>query len=198
MDSRNRANIRARIRRIHDELRATTIYVTHDQEEAVALADKVIVMNLGVIQQTGTVDELWNHPKNLFVAGFIGEPSMNFLPAKIEFNGTVAVMAGENGVCWEFSKNVSSDSVGSEVIVGVRPDKVNVSREPSDSALKTKVTLVEFQGENKILTLKLGKKHLNAVVPSHMALQDSQYLWLSTNPQHIHVFDKDTGAVLTQ
>ena len=118
MDSRGRAVIRVRIRRIHDELGTTTIYVTHDQEEAVALADKVIVMNMGTIQQAGTVDELWNHPCNLFVAGFIGEPSMNFIKGKVESTNRVVLLGDGEAAHWDIQTPVPSSSIGADVMVG--------------------------------------------------------------------------------
>ena len=98
MDQRVRTIIRARIRRIHDEMSATTIYVTHDQEEAVALADKIIVMNFGEIQQVAAADDLWHFPANQFVAGFIGEPAMNFLVGRIATENSIALKNGNDPV----------------------------------------------------------------------------------------------------
>ena len=103
MDQRLRAILRARVRRIHDELSTRTIYVTHDQEEAVALAEKIVVMNLRVIQQIGTFDDLWNHPKNQCVAGFIGEPALNFWKGKIESEKRGALLNVGSPVSWPVS-----------------------------------------------------------------------------------------------
>lgn len=196
MDSRSRVIIRERIRRIHDELQATTIYVTHDQEEAVALSDKIIVMNFGLIQQVGTVDDIWNHPSNVFVAGFVGEPSMNFIQGRIQSSGKLTAMANGKSVVWEFSKKIPESCVGSEVIVGIRPNRIRVFTESKDNSLEALVDLLEFQGDSKILTQNSGDTELRVEVPIEIAAHEGDRIWLQAQPDHIHLFDKVSGNAL--
>lgn len=197
MDSRSRVDMRARIRKIHDELRATTIYVTHDQEEAVALADKVVVMNLGVIQQVGTVDELWNYPRNTFVAGFIGEPSINFFPGEIESKGKIRIKSNEKSVIWNYSKRIPESSIGCEIIVGIRPEKIIVSTKENGSFLEAFVKFIEFQGDDKILTMRWDQVELRAVAPADLPISEDRNVWVFAESDHIHLFDKKSGKSLT-
>jgi len=196
MDQRVRAVIRARIRRIHDELSTTTIYVTHDQEEAVALADKIIVMDLGAIQQIGTADDMFNYPVNQFVAGFIGEPAMNFLKGKIESTNRVAVLNGDAMVSWEVEEDIPESYLNTDVFVGIRPENVQVSKEPTDSGVKAIVVVVEFLGEEKSLTLSLGDTEIKAIVSTDFLTNEEDTLWLTGAPGDLHVFEKKSGEAL--
>jgi multiple sugar transport system ATP-binding protein len=196
MDQRVRTVIRARIRRIHDELSTTTIYVTHDQEEAVALADKIIVMNFGVIQQIGTADDLFNFPANQFVAGFIGEPAMNFMAGKMENLNHVAVQNGGTLVSWALSEDIPGGFLHHDVVVGIRPDNLKVSKSPIASGVKARVEVVEYLGEERILILSLGETALKAVVPTHFLVNKSEYVWLTGEPEDVYIFDQKSGSGL--
>jgi multiple sugar transport system ATP-binding protein len=198
MDQRVRTVIRARIRRIHDELSTTTIYVTHDQDEAVALADKIIVMNLGLIQQIGTADDLFNYPSNQFVAGFIGEPAMNFLRGKVESQNQVAVWNGDKPVSWTVTEDISPSYINTEVVVGIRPEKLEASKVPTNSGIKAKVDVVEFLGDYRILTLSLGDTEIKTMVPIDFSVNQHDTLWLTGAPGEIHVFDEKSGEALVK
>jgi len=198
MDQRVRSVLRARIKRIHEDLGATTIYVTHDQEEAIALADKVLVMNLGVVNQVGTIDELFNHPVNKFVAGFLGEPAMNFINGKIEKPQEVSISTKEGRSVLPLRKKVAESHVGSNVTVGIRPEKITVSqekREQEGTSVPAKIEIIEPLGEKKILTVKLDGEELKAVVPWEVAKLDikpEQNVWLNFKQEDINVFDYET------
>jgi len=196
MDQRVRTVIRARIRRIHDELTTTTIYVTHDQEEAVALADKIIVMSMGVIQQVGMVDDLFNYPANRFVAGFIGEPSMNFLNGKVESQNRVALQNGDALVPWSVDENIPQSFINRDVIIGIRPENVQANKKPLESGVKAQVKVVEYLGETRILTLSYGDSEIKAVVPINFQVEESENLWLSGAPGDVHIFDAETEQAL--
>lgn len=199
MDQRVRVVLRARIRRIHDELGSTTIYVTHDQEEAISLADRIIVMNLGIIQQIGTVDELWNHPANKFVAGFLGEPAMNFLEGKIEKPQQVSIAGGEGEATFQLSGEVEEKYVGGEVTVGIRPQKVIVSpNKKGDKLVPSLIEVIEPLGESKILTAKLDDVELKIVTSREMEARVGQIIWLEFKPEDIHIFDKETENALIE
>jgi len=196
MDQRVRTVIRTRIRRIHDELSTTTIYVTHDQEEAVALADKIIVMNLGVIQQIGTADDLFNYPSTQFVAGFIGEPSMNFLRGRVESQNRLAVRNGDKSVSWAIAEDIPSSHINTGVVVGIRPDKLEASKASTSSGIRAKVDVVEFLGDYRILTLSLGEKVIKTIVPIDFSASIDDTLWLTGLPEAIHVFEEESGEAL--
>ena len=198
MDQGVRTVIRARIRRIHDELSTTTIYVTHDQEDAVALADKIIVMDMGEIQQIGTADDLFNYPSSQFVAGFIGEPSMNFLRGRVESQNRLAVRNGDKSVSWAIAEDIPSSHINTGVVVGIRPDKFEASRAPTSSGIRAKVDVVEFLGDYRILTLSLGEKVIKTIVPIDFSASIDDTLWLTGAPGEIHVFDEKSGEALVK
>jgi len=196
MDQRVRTIIRARIRRIHDEMSATTIYVTHDQEEAVALADKIIVMNFGEIQQIGTADDLWHFPANQFVAGFIGEPPMNFLTGKVDSENRVALNNGGNPVIWTIGEKMPAAALNSDVQVGIRPDKIKITTEPTESGVKARVEVIEFLGEYLIVTLGADHNEIKVIISPEFAVREQDEVWVCGQPEDIHVFDGQSGKAL--
>ena len=196
MDQRVRTVIRARIRRIHDELHTTTIYVTHDQEEAVALADKIIVMSMGLVQQIGTADDLYNTPANHFVAGFIGEPAMNFLQGKVEGSNLVSVHNGDDLVPWAVGENIPDSAVNTSVLVGIRPENVVVSEKAITSGVKARVDVVEYLGEERSLTLSLNGTIMKAIVAVDFKIRVSEDVWLTAASEDLHVFDEESGEAL--
>ena len=191
VDQRTRADIRARIKFMHDREKITTIYVTHDQEEAVSLADKVLVMNFGEIQQYGSVDELWNHPANLFVAGFIGEPAINLIEGTLEGEG---VRIGT--VRWELGRTPKIGSESGKVVVGFRPNKIEVSVSPVENGLEGIVTVQEFMGNEKLLTLSINGEDYRALVPILERVKIGKPVYLKVAPQNVGVFDMGTGIAL--
>ena len=196
MDQRVRTIIRARIRRIHDEMSATTIYVTHDQEEAVALADNIIVMNFGEIQQIGTADDLWQYPANQFVAGFIGEPPMNFLNGRLASENSVVLLNNSNPVTWKVAEKIQSSAVDTDVQVGIRPDNIKISTTATESGIKARVEVIEFLGEYLILTLSIDQTEIKAIISPNFAVHEQDELWVWGEPDDIHIFDAKHGKAL--
>ena len=196
MDQRVRTIIRARIRRIHDELSATTIYVTHDQEEAVALADNIIVMNFGEIQQIGTADDLWHYPANQFVAGFIGEPPMNFLSGRLKSENRVSLLNGADAVTWDIAEKIQSVAVDADVQVGIRPDKIKISKKATGSGIKARVEVIEFLGEFLILTLSIDQTEIKGIISPDFAVSEYDDVWVWGEPDDIHIFDASHGRAL--
>ena len=193
MDVRVRADMRARIRRLHDELKLTTIYVTHDQEEAVALADRVAVMNHAKLQQIGTVDEIWNHPANKFVATFVGEPQMNFMRGRIESSTEVSINTKDGKSIFRFDGEVDAKTMGSEITVGVRPQQIQLAMHKQENdALPGVVDLTQFQGEEVIVTVLLDdseRTEVKAVIESDWLPKAGEKVWLEIAPDTIHLFD---------
>ena len=193
MDKNVRVILRARIRRIHDELGATSIYVTHDQEEAVSLADRIIVMNLGEIQQIGTTDDLWHTPANKFVAGFIGEPVMNFLNAVVDDEQTVC-RTGESGsdslAC---GRKVKKDYIGQEVTFGIRPQRISLAAgNGKDNVVKGEVLVVEPVGEEKIVTVDVHGMETKVVLKRDQQVATGDTIDMVFAPENINLFS-NTG-----
>jgi multiple sugar transport system ATP-binding protein len=204
LDAKLRVEMRAEIKRIHMDLKSTTIYVTHDQEEAMTLGDRVVVMKDGVIQQCGAPLEVYHRPANRFVAGFVGTPPMNFL------EGTIA---SEGGKLWfdegtgrivvpDWAKDALSGKVGSKVVLGVRPqaisDRPHGAGEAKDNILNMKIGVVEFLGDKMdVYVSTANHAHVIAHIDAHRGLVPGE-----THPMHfdlnrMHFFELgELGAKL--
>ncbi len=196
MDQRVRHEIRARIRHLHDELGLTTIYVTHDQAEAISLCDRLLIINEGRLQQIGTVEEVWNRPANKFVAYFIGEPTMNFVPGTVEDESSVFIPTPEGKRIFALEGKLNSRYVGMEVTLGIRPQHVGVFREEkSDNTIVGTVKIIEFQGDKTVLTVRLEDEvgtEAKAVVPAQEKHHEGEMVWFYFAPSFIRVFEGDT------
>ena len=199
MDQRVRAEMRARIRRLHNEFRLTTIFVTHDQEEAVSLCDRVAVMSMGTLQQIGTVDEVWNRPTNKFVASFVGEPEMNFFRGTIETPREISVATKEGKTVFPIAFGVLQKYLGTEITVGVRPHDITLAvNKTEQAALAASVDLIEFQGESVVVTVKLETRDITearVVVPAEKLGQIEQRVWVGFRPEVIHLFDGEKTII---
>ncbi|MGC8778681.1 MAG: ABC transporter ATP-binding protein, partial [Candidatus Caldatribacteriaceae bacterium] len=196
MDQRVRHEIRARIRHLHDELGLTTIYVTHDQAEAISLCDRLLIINEGRLQQIGTVDEVWNRPANKFVAYFIGEPTMNFIPGEVEGPQQVTIPTpdGKRSFSLE-SHSPLTQYVGAEVTVGVRPQQIEVYREGDrENTMPGVVKIIEFQGDRTVITVELGDlsgSEAKAVVPAQGKYNEGETVWFYFAPSVIRLFKEE-------
>jgi multiple sugar transport system ATP-binding protein len=201
LDAKLRVEMRAEIKRIHLDLKSTTIYVTHDQEEAMTLGDRVVVMKDGVIQQCGAPLEVYQRPANRFVAGFVGMPPMNFLEGTIaeegselwfdEGTGRIAVPA------WALP--ALRGKVGSRVVLGVRPQGISDVAPPAGMAsLEMKVGLVEFLGEKmEVYASTANHPHIVAHIDAGRGIRPNQTLRMYLDPNRLHFFAADAaGATL--
>ncbi len=196
-DAQLRFQMRTEIKRLHYEIKSTMIYVTHDQLEALSLADRVAVMNFAELQQVGTRDELYNNPYNLFVADFIGEPPMNL-------NKGIVTQEGENlymrllGSSIDLHLNEERvDKVKKlnkkEYIVGLRPqDIVPIDIPPGNKAFKAEVDFVEFIGEKSLLTIKNGDLYLKVIASPDLHIKSGDVIDFSYPPERVHIFDIET------
>ncbi len=196
MDLRVRSNMRARIRRLHDDLKLTTIYVTHDQDEAVSLSDRIAVMNHAKLQQIGTVDEIWNHPENKFVATFVGEPQMNFIQGAIETPHDLSIPTKEEKKKFRFKGEVDGKYVGSEITIGIRPQEIGISLDNDlQTSIQGLVEVTEFQGESVIVTVKLGDingTEMKVTIGAEKVPKAGETVWMEFKPEAIHLFDDET------
>ncbi|MBA7604041.1 Oligosaccharides import ATP-binding protein MsmX [subsurface metagenome] len=200
MDQRVRVEIRARIRRLHDELKTTTMYVTHDQAEAISLCDRLVVLNLAEVQQVGTVDEIWNQPANKFVASFVGDPRMNFINGKVESPQHVSIPTKEGKKTFESTGEIDQKYVGSEEItIGVRPQQIELSlSKQQEASIPGSVKIIEFRGDDAVLAVELedfNNTRVRVVVPLERAGYVGDTVWLEFKPEIIHLFDKEVPII---
>jgi len=201
LDAKLRVQTRAEIARLHQRLEATMIYVTHDQVEAMTMGDRIAVLNEGLLQQAGTPKELYEAPRNRFVAGFIGSPSMNFLELRVEANGRPVKLVGE-GVEVRLDDAQSAmlrDNGLSGVIVGVRPEHLSVgSADGPGITINAGVDVVEFLGNDELIHAMGRSGDVVAIVDADHGLQVGQQVDLVAEPRRLHMFDPSTGLVLTK
>jgi len=197
LDAKLRIQTRAMLQKLHQRLLRTTIYVTHDQVEAMTMGDRIAVMNAGVLQQLDTPENLHERPMNLFVAGFIGSPSMNFFPAKIVNSGSGAV--ADAGFFRAPVKGQAAEAVGRDVILGVRPEDIDDlanAQQNGHLPVEAKVEVVEFLGNELQLQLSADGQTFVARVPTTTQTRPGANLRVGFNLKKLHVFDKATEAAL--
>jgi multiple sugar transport system ATP-binding protein len=194
LDAKLRVAMRAEIKALHQRLKTTTVYVTHDQVEAMTMADRIVVMHDGRIEQIGEPLALYDHPNNLFVAQFIGSPAMNVVNGKVKrSNGTACVDMGD-GVEWPLQQAPGTD--GQQVAYGVRPGDLSLTS-PSDSgAVVGEVVVVEPTGAETELLIQAGQAQLILVTHGRPDVSPGDRVGLAVKPGKVHVFDLGTGARL--
>ena len=193
LDAKLRVTMRGELRKFHLDLNATTIYVTHDQLEAMTMSDYIAVMHQGVLQQFGTPEEIYNKPANLFVASFIGSPPMNFLTGAID--GTNIVV---NGIALKLPSHATVLS-GRELQLGIRPQDLMLTDQKSGSLPGT-VSLVELLGSEKLIEVELeGGNHVTVQVNADHNAKVRETVHVRLKPDRVHLFDRESGeAVLRQ
>lgn len=194
LDAKLRAETRAQIVKLQRQLGTTTIYVTHDQTEAMTMGDRIAVMNAGQIQQLATPLELYNQPANRFVAEFIGSPPMNFLPVQVKsplaiHHPQFRLMLPEVWASALQSRN------GETVLLGVRPEHLSISTS-GDDRLSVTVEMVEALGNETFLSVNLAGDLLQVRVEPDRTLRMGEKLWLGMAIAKIHLFDFETGAAI--
>ena len=192
LDTELREIMCGELRALHDRLRATTVYVTHDQLEALSMADTIALMNHGVLEQLGTPQEIYDRPANMFVAGFIGWPPMNFVP----FRGRLA--AGDRSVRIGEAvvpvPEVREGAAETELVLGARPEHVRLS---ADGSLRAEVLDAEYVGTTQIVTLATEQgATLKARLPADVAVRCGDRAGLVFRPEKLSLFDKTSGRAL--
>jgi multiple sugar transport system ATP-binding protein len=190
LDAEFRERMAEELRALHDRMNATTVYVTHDQLEAMQLGDKIVVMNNAVVEQFGTPQEVYDKPATMFVADFIGSPSMNFL----RFNGSVekgATSVSLNNQQIEVPQQYQ-DAKG-DLVFGVRPEKVSLS---DTGVLRGKVLAVEYLGTTQIVTLDTSNGTLKARISASQQVVTGENVGLGFNPETITLFEESNGKAI--
>jgi multiple sugar transport system ATP-binding protein len=191
LDAKLRVAMRTEIKELHQRLKTTTIYVTHDQIEAMTLADRIVVMHDGLVEQIGAPLELYDRPQNLFVAGFIGSPAMNFLTGKIRSNG-VPQFESANGIRLPLSA-APTGSDGRPVIYGIRPEHFVIAQDGGEA----EVLVVEPTGSELQVAAKIGGEDVVAVFRERHDFKPGDKIRLKPDPRLAHLFDAPTGQRLT-
>jgi multiple sugar transport system ATP-binding protein len=190
LDAKLRVQMRAEIKALQQRLESTTVYVTHDQIEAMTMADKIVVMHDGAVEQIGSPLELYDRPANLFVAGFIGSPAMNFIAGRLE-GGEPPTLATASGVKVPLS-NTPQAAPGSEIIMGVRPEHVSLGGPQAMSAL---ITVIEPTGYETVVIAKFAGQDMTCVLRERLNGRPGDRIGL-TFEGPLHFFDAQTGAAI--
>ena len=182
LDAKLRVQMRAEIKELHQRLKTTTIYVTHDQIEAMTMADKIVVMHGGIVEQIGAPLELYDRPANRFVASFIGSPAMNLIEGTIESGG--AGFATADGVRLPLA-SVPTGAAGKPAIYGIRPEHFTVA----DHGIPVKVVVIEPTGSETHVVARLGNRDIVGVFRERISLQPGETIRLAPDLSKIHLFD---------
>ncbi len=193
LDAKLRVQTRAEILRLQQRLGVTTIYVTHDQVEAMTMGDRIAVMSNGVLQQAGTPHELYDRPVNVFVAAFIGSPAMNFIAAMPE-NGLHRLASADLDSLTGRYRRVFEERRGRQVLVGFRPEDLELDGQPGSGAVQipAKVDVVEYLGHDQLLHAQTGEHEIVALVPAEKRVESGDSVELAVAADKLHLFDPET------
>lgn len=199
LDAAFRARMRAELRRLQMEIKQTVVYVTHDQIEAMAMSDKIAVMNKGLLQQYGTPDEIYERPQNKFVGGFIGIPPMNFIECTFSEEGQRAYL--DQGLfridVTHLRSIIEKSAAGPEMILGARPEDItSYDKLPSKDAIQVSVESYEPTGSESIVNARLGNDLIRFVAPPTFTAQPNERKYIAFNPNAIHIIDKKTDTCI--
>jgi multiple sugar transport system ATP-binding protein len=187
LDAKLRVAMRTEMKELHQRLRTTTVYVTHDQIEAMTMADKIVVMHDGVIEQMGAPLDLYDRPANQFVAGFIGSPAMNFLDGKLQANGSAYVETASGHKLP--LKSMPAGESGRDIVYGIRPEHF----EMGEGGLPAEVVVVEPTGSETQIVARIGNQEVIAVFRERQSVKPGDKISLRPRADAAHLFAKDTG-----
>jgi multiple sugar transport system ATP-binding protein len=184
LDAKLRVAMRTEIKELHQRLKTTTVYVTHDQIEAMTMADKIVVMHDGRVEQVGAPLELYDRPGNRFVAGFIGSPAMNFLPARADETG----ISFSSGVDFSLPSKAGV-AAGRDIVVGIRPEHLEIAAD----GFEAEVVVIEPTGSETQLFARVGGQEIAAVFRERHAFAPGQRIRLRPRADCVHLFDSSSG-----
>jgi multiple sugar transport system ATP-binding protein len=195
LDAKLRVQTRAEIARLHQRLKTTIVYVTHDQVEAMTMGQRIAVMSQAKLQQVGSPQDLYDHPDNKFVAGFIGSPSMNFMPMTLEGSGESAMLKADGveiPVAAAFREGIQA-AAGRDFVVGVRPEHWDVVPTGSEvAAVQARADVVEYLGNEELLHIEVAGQDLVAIVSSERRVRPGDVVTLHIPLEKMHLFDAET------
>jgi len=200
LDAKLRVQTRAEIARLHQRLGTTTVYVTHDQVEAMTMGQRIAVMSEARLQQVGSPQELYDHPDNRFVAGFIGSPSMNFLDVDVTRDGDKVQLKGDGidiPLPDRYVAGFKSFS-GNKLVVGVRPEHLDVSADDPSGKLAGNADVVEYLGNEELIHLTVGGHDIVALIGSEHRIKPGDDLTLHISLDKVHLFDPESTDALSK
>jgi multiple sugar transport system ATP-binding protein len=200
LDAKLRVQMRVELKKLHQRLGTTAVYVTHDQVEAMTLGDRVVVMRDGVVQQVGEPLELYNSPANRFVAGFIGSPAMNFATVTM-MDGNGRLTAKNAGLELEVPQSHMErlkSHIGREVTIGIRPENLHIATDsdPAGFTFPSKIEVVEQLGSEILLDVRVGGDTMVAAVDPTIRAKVQEQIRLAVNPARLHFFDAQTEIAI--
>ncbi|MDA0629928.1 MAG: sn-glycerol-3-phosphate ABC transporter ATP-binding protein UgpC [Proteobacteria bacterium] len=190
LDAKLRVQMRHEIRRIHNRVKATSVFVTHDQHEGMTLADRMVIMNKGTIDQVGTPEEVYNAPATTYVAGFIGSPAMNFLPGRVLASQGAVVL--EEGSSLPIPAQAAQKMDGKLVQIGARPEALRLCR-PGSGMLTATFEFYEELGSEGLHHLKIEDVQFSVLSENKMRLDEGTQIGVTIPQEALHIFDADTG-----
>jgi len=200
LDAKLRTEARSFLKHIQKEMKTTAIYVTHDQKEAMAISDRIAILDKGVIMQIGTPKEVYKNPENVFVAGFIGDPPMNLLDCSIKYNQNKTVLD-----FLQFKLDISPirdlvrEKVNNEevIVFGIRPEDITVEyKDISPNSIKGEVFVVERLGPETIIHVKIGNLILIVRDFSEPNINMGDTIWLKIDLNSVHIYKKEDGKIV--
>jgi ABC-type sugar transport system ATPase subunit len=196
LDAKLRVTMRGELRRFHMDLAATTIYVTHDQLEAMTMSDLIAVMHGGIVQQFGTPAEVYSQPANLFVAGFIGSPPMNFLGGAIAAADGGPAFSSPNLIL-PLPRFPEAVEPGRKAVLGVRPQDLELVSAGVPDAAQGRVWVVELLGSEKLVEVELADRcRITVQVRADTPVTVDDMMGVRFDPQRVHIFDAESGGAL--
>ena len=196
LDAKLRAQLRGDIKRLHRQLATTSVYVTHDQLEAMTLADRIVLLKAGRIEQVGTPAEIYNHPVSRFAAGFIGTPAMNFIDC-VASNADGITVLDSGDAKWRLPSSLFAIGDGQSVVLGVRPNHMfTTSAGGQQIEMQGQVDLVELLGAESLVSLLHAKREITALVPANRCPRIGDQVCFNISLNDLHVFDAETGGSL--
>ncbi|ANK88722.1 MULTISPECIES: ABC transporter ATP-binding protein [Rhizobium] len=191
LDAKLRVAMRAEIKELHQRLKTTTVYVTHDQIEAMTMADKIVVMHDGIVEQIGTPLELYDRPANLFVGGFIGSPAMNMIHGRLDPENPSQFVAA-NGTRLPVA-NAPTSAVGRDLVYGLRPEYISLD----PNGVPAEIVVIEPTGYETHLTVRLGGSDVSCVFRERVDARPGEAIRVAIDAKHVHLFDAEGGMRLT-
>jgi multiple sugar transport system ATP-binding protein len=194
LDAKLRVAMRGEIKALHQRLKTTTVYVTHDQVEAMTMADRIVVMHDGRVEQIGTPLDLYDRPGNLFVAQFIGSPAMNVVEGTVCRQNGAARVEVSGGICWPLGEAAGAD--GQHVAYGIRPEHLTLAAPGTAGAVTGEIIVVEPTGAETELLVQAGEAQIVLVTHGRPIVRAGDKIGMTVDPKMVHVFDKASGERL--
>ena len=193
LDAKLRHELRVEIAQLHRKLKTTTVFVTHDQLEAMTLADRIVLMNAGNVEQIGTPKEIYSRPRTKFVADFIGSPAMNFVEGSASIKGDKALINTSMGEL-VFDANLFDQQLAGEVTVGIRPQDLSAPDGADGvNVFSGEITFIEYLGNETLLTINSSGVSINIIVSNSSTAKEGEIFNFTFSAENVHLFSKSTG-----